>query len=393
MFVNTYNTPILAKLARKNMHNGTTITQFIIEEQRHIEGASGDFTSLLNDVVTACKVISNLVNHGALVGVLGSAGSENIQGETQKKLDIISNEIFMKSNEWAGHLAAMASEEMDEIQPIPKDKPSGKYLLTFDPLDGSSNIDVNVSVGTIFSILRCPGDINNPTEQDFLQPGADQVCAGYALYGPSTMMVLTTGNGVNGFTLDQNIGEFILSHPGMKIPEDTCEFAVNCSNKRFWEPPVQRYVDECLAGKTGARGKDFNMRWIASMVAEVHRILTRGGIFMYPLDEKMKDKGIDGKLRLLYEASPMSMIVEQAGGASSTGRERIRYGDPARCIALHQRVPVDNPPPGSKNEVERVIRYCCTSELNVSSYCSRPCCLIMVSVILSAIREYPNLSK
>ena len=333
------------------MHNGTTITQFIIEEQRQIAEASGDFTSLLNDVVTACKVISNLVNHGALVGVLGTAGSENVQGETQKKLDIISNEIFMKSNEWAGHLAAMASEEMDEIYPIPKDKPMGKYLLTFDPLDGSSNIDVNVSVGTIFSILHCPGSIENPTEQDFLQPGTHQVCAGYALYGPSTMMVLTTGNGVNGFTLDQNIGEFILTHPDMKIPEDTSEFAINCSNMRFWEPPVKRYVDECLAGKTGERDKDFNMRWIASMVAEVHRILTRGGIFMYPLDEKMKSKGAGGKLRLLYEANPMSMIVEQAGGLSHTGRERIMDIQPDE---LHQRVPVIL---GSKNEVERVIQY------------------------------------
>lgn len=335
------------------MHNNrTTITQFIIEEQRHIHGATGDFTSLLNDIVTACKVISNLVNHGALVGVLGSAESENVQGETQKKLDVIANEVFLGSNEWAGHCAAMASEEMEDIYPIPGKYPRGKYLLLFDPLDGSSNIDVNVSVGTIFSILRCPGECQaRPSVDAFLQAGTEQVAAGYALYGPSTMIVLTTGNGVNGFTLDQNIGEFVLTHPSMTIPEDTQEFAVNASNMRFWEAPVKRYIDECLQGKEGPRGKDFNMRWIASMVAEVHRILTRGGVFMYPLDEKMKAGGKQGKLRLMYEANPMGYIIEQAGGAASTGRERILDIKPE---GIHQRVPVIL---GSKNEVERVAGY------------------------------------
>ena len=333
------------------MHNGTTITQFIIREQHKIDSATGDFTSLLNDIVTACKVISNLVNKGQLIGVLGSAGSENVQGETQKKLDIITNEVFLKSNEWAGHLSAMASEEMDEIYEIPTQYPRGKYLLTFDPLDGSSNTDVNVSVGTIFSILRCPGERVCPNKDAFLQPGVYQVAAGYALYGPSTMMVLTTGNGVNGFTLDQDIGEFILTHPNMTIPVQTREFAINASNMRFWEAPVKRYVDECLAGSDGPRGEDFNMRWIASMVAEVHRILTRGGIFMYPIDDKMKAKGGTGKLRLMYEANPMSFIVEQAGGAASTGRERIMELKPDD---LHQRVPVIL---GSRDEVERVVGY------------------------------------
>ncbi len=333
------------------MHNGTTITQFIIEEQRKIEGATGDFTSLLNDIVTACKVISNMVNKGELIGVLGSAGSENVQGETQKKLDILTNEVFLRSNEWAGHLSAMASEEMEGIYEIPSQYPRGKYLLTFDPLDGSSNTDVNVSVGTIFSILRCPGERVCPNRDAFLQPGTQQVAAGYALYGPSTMMVLTTGNGVNGFTLDQDIGEFILTHPNMTIPEDTREFAINCSNMRFWELPVKRYVDECLAGAEGPRGEDFNMRWIASMVAEVHRILTRGGIFMYPLDAKMKARGAEGKLRLMYEANPMGFIIEQAGGAASTGRQRILEVQPKD---LHQRVPVIL---GSRNEVERVVAY------------------------------------
>ncbi len=331
------------------MHSGTSITQFIIEEQRRIADATGDFTSLLNDVVTACKVISNAVSKGALVGVMGSANSENIQGETQKQLDVITNDIMLRSNEWAGHLAAMASEEMDDIYPIPERYPRGKYLLVFDPLDGSSNVDVNISVGTIFSILRCPGDGKTASAQAFLQPGTQQICAGYAIYGSSTMLVLTTGHGVNGFTLDRDIGEFILTHPNMTIPADSKEFAINASNQRFWEPAVQRYVDECLAGKNGPRGKDFNMRWVASMVAEVHRILTRGGIFLYPMDSRIKAQG--GKLRLLYEANPMSMLIEQAGGAASTGYKRILDLQPQ---GLHQRVPVIL---GSKNEVETVVGY------------------------------------
>ncbi|MFA5627172.1 MAG: class 1 fructose-bisphosphatase [Thiohalomonadaceae bacterium] len=334
------------------MHNHrTTITQFIIEEQRQIPGATGDFTSLLNDIVTACKVISNLVSQGALIGVLGGAGTENVQGEDQKKLDVISNEVFIKANEWAGHLAAMASEEMDDVYQIPSQYPRGKYLLTFDPLDGSSNIDVNVAVGTIFSILRYKGKSVSPSAEDFLQRGTEQVCAGYAIYGPSTMMVITTGRGVHGFTLDQNIGEFILTHPNMIIPVDTQEFAINTSNLRFWEPPVKRYVEECMAGKKGPRGKDFNMRWVASMVAEVHRILTRGGVFIYPLDSKMKAIGQEGKLRLLYEANPMSFIIEQAGGATIDGKHRIMDVQPSD---LHQRIPVIL---GSKNEVELLGKY------------------------------------
>lgn len=331
------------------MHTGTTLTQFIIEDQRHIEGASGDFTALLNDIVTAVKIISNAVNKGALIGVMGALDSENVQGETQKKLDVITNEIMIQNNEWAGHLAGMASEEMDEVYSIPSQYPLGKYLLVFDPLDGSSNVDINISVGTIFSILRAPTAEKAAVTEDFLQPGTKQVCAGYALYGSSTMLVLTTGNGVNGFTLDQDVGEFILTHPNMKIPADTREFAINASNQRFWEPPVQRYVSECLAGTTGPRGRDFNMRWVASMVAEVHRILTRGGIFMYPRDTKDPTK--PGRLRLMYEASPMSFIVEQAGGVSSTGYERIMDVVPED---LHQRVPVIL---GSKNEVEVVLSY------------------------------------
>jgi fructose-1,6-bisphosphatase I len=248
-----------------------------------------------------------------------------------------------------GHLAAMLSEEVEGIIRTPSGMPKGDYLVAFDPLDGSSNIDVNISVGTIFSVLRCPAGITEPTAEDFLQLGTEQVCAGFCVYGPVTMMVVTTGNGVNGFTLDRDLDEFILTHPKMTIPEETAEFAINMSNQRFWEPPVQRYIDECLLGVDGAREKDFNMRWVASMVAEVYRVLTRGGIFMYPLDTKLKTEG--GKLRLMYEASPMSFIIEQAGGVSSTGRMRIMAIQPE---GLHQRVPVIL---GSKKEVERLVLY------------------------------------
>lgn len=333
------------------MIESKTLTQFIIEEQRSISDATGEFTLLINDIATSCKAISDGVNHGALAGVLGSAGSENVQGEAQKKMDVLSNDIMLDINGRNGHVKAMASEEMEDIAPVPQGRTHGKYLLVFDPLDGSSNMDVNVSVGTIFSVLKAPEGISEPTAMDFLQPGTQQVCAGYALYGPSTMMVLTTGNGVNGFTLNKDIGEFILTHPNMMIPEDTQEFAINMSNQRFWEAPVKRYIDECVNGKEGPRDKDFNMRWVASMVAEVHRILTRGGIFMYPIDEKIKSKGMGGKLRLMYEANPMSLIVEQAGGASTTGRERILDLQPQD---IHQRVPVIL---GSKNEVERLRAY------------------------------------
>lgn len=281
--------------------------------------------------------------------MLGSAGTENVQGETQKKLDVLSNEILLEANEWGGHLAALASEEMDDPHPIPHRYPKGEYLLVFDPLDGSSNIDVNISVGTIFSVLRCPEGVRDPDERAFLQPGSRQVAAGYAVYGSSTVLVLTFGDGVHVFTLDREQGSFILSAANVKIPEDTGEFAINMSNLRHWEAPMRRYIEELLAGKTGPRGRDFNMRWVASMVADVHRILTRGGIFIYPRD--LKDASKPGKLRLMYEANPMAMIVEQAGGAATTGRERILDIVPTR---LHQRVPVFL---GSKNEVERATAY------------------------------------
>ncbi len=325
-----------------------TLTQFLIEQQR--KGLMDANLRLLMEVVArAVKAIAVNVSKGALAGVLGEAGSDNVQGEAQKKLDVIANDILIQANEWGGHLAAMASEEVEEIRPIPSDYPKGGFLLLFDPLDGSSNIDVNISVGTIFSVLRCPECAGAPTEADFMQPGTEQVAAGYSVYGPSTQLVLTIGDVVHGFTLDREMGSFIYTHPDMTIPEDTKEYAINASNQRFWEAPVQRYVAELQAGKEGPRERDFNMRWVASMVADVHRILTRGGIFMYPMDSKMKEQG--GKLRLMYEANPMAMIVEAAGGAASTGRERILDIQPTR---LHQRVPVVL---GSKNEVERVVSY------------------------------------
>lgn len=329
--------------------NGKSVIQFIVEEQRANPGATGDLSGLLNDIVSACKQISHLVGRIGIFGLGGYADSENVQGETQKKLDVISNEVMIDHLKWTGHLAAMASEENEEIIQIPARYPKGKYLICFDPLDGSGNIDINFSVGTIFSILRAPKASKNPSLKDFMQPGTEQVCAGFCIYGPSTMLVMTTGRGVNGFTLDRDVGEFILTHPNMRIPKDTAEFAINVSNHRFWEEPVRRYIDECIQGVDGGREKNFNMRWNASMVAEIYRILTRGGVFMYPMDSRLVKQG--GRLRLMYEANPMSFIIEQAGGMSTTGYQRIMEVKPED---IHQRVPVIL---GSQNEIERLIKY------------------------------------
>jgi fructose-1,6-bisphosphatase len=326
-----------------------TLTRFLIEEQRRFNHATGGFTGLLNDVRLACKRIARVIGKGALSDALGTAGTTNVQGEAQMKLDVLANDIFVRTNEWGGQLMGMLSEEMDDPYPIPAEYPRGKYLLLFDPLDGSSNIDVNVSVGSIFSVLRCPEGVSEPAEKDFLQPGTRQVCAGYAIYGPSTMLVLTTGRGVNGFTLDREIGEFMLTHPDITIEADTAEFAINASNSRYWEPAIKRYVNECLQGQTGPRGRDFNMRWIASLVAETHRILMRGGVFMYPRDRKDLSKA--GRLRLLYEANPIGMLIEQAGGRASTGHQPILEVQPQ---AAHERIGFVF---GARNEVERIERY------------------------------------
>jgi fructose-1,6-bisphosphatase I len=322
-----------------------SLTQFLIERQR-AGRVNADLRLLIETIARACKAISTRVNKGSLGGGHGSAGSENVQGEIQKNLDVLSNEILLEANEWGGNLAALVSEEMEDVKPTPTHYPRGEYLLLFDPLDGSSNIDVNISVGTIFSVLRCPKGVD-PDEKCFLQPGREQVAAGFAVYGPTTQLVITVGDGAYGFTLDRESFTFVLTSEKIKIPEDTAEFAINASNMRRWEPPVKRYIDECLAGKDGPRGKDFNMRWVASMVADVYRVLSRGGIFMYPRDSKNKD----GRLRLMYEANPMAFIVEQAGGTATDGKTRILDIQPVR---LHQRIAVVL---GSKNEVDRVTSY------------------------------------
>jgi len=327
----------------------TTLTQFLIEERRRHPGASGELNALILDVSLACKAIARAVAGGALAGQHGEAGTANAQGEAQKPLDIAANDIFLRANERGGNLGGMVSEEMEGPAALPADCPRGKYLLAFDPLDGSSNIDVNVAVGSIFSILHAPRPGEDADAGDFLQPGARQVCAGYAIYGPATMFVLTVGTGVHGFTLDPALGEFILTHPGIAISADTGEFAINTSNSRFWEPAVKRYVDECMAGRTGPRGRDFNMRWVASLVAELHRILMRGGVFLYPRDSK--DPAKNGRLRLLYEANPVAFLVEQAGGRASTGYRRVLDVQPE---ALHQRIGFIF---GSANEVERIDEY------------------------------------
>ena len=372
------------------MHRGRiTLDKFVIEERRRAVSAmgEGELGALLNDLVAAFKAIAVTISRGALAGALGSAGRSNAQGEEQKKLDVLANEIMLRYCEWGGRIAGMVSEEQEDFYRIPAHYPRGDYLLAFDPLDGSSNIDVNISVGTIFSILRAPSSDRGPrsgakspktgrsssgsreercqpSADHFLQPGTKQLCAGYAIYGPATMLVLTFGRGVHGFTLDRDIGEFVLTHPGLTIPAETREFAVNASNERFWEAPVRRYVSECLAGRNGPRGKDFNMRWIASLVAEVHRILMRGGLFMYPRDSK--DPSRAGRLRLLYEANPMALIVEQAGGGASTGRERILDLVPT---GLHQRAPLIL---GSRSEVERIAAYYREHELGVDRPFSSP---------------------
>src|SRR6185295_5931132 len=328
-----------------------TLSQFLVARQRDKKLINADLRLLIETIARACKGISTRVNKGALAEGLGAAATKNVHGEAQKTLDVLSNEILLEANEWGGNLAALASEEMEDPRPIPTHYPRGEYLLLFDPLDGSSNIDVNISVGTIFSVLRCPkvesGAYCEPDEKAFLQPGNRQVAAGFAVYGPTTVLVLTVGEGVHGFTLDRETYTFVLTHPEIRIPQETQEFAINTSNARRWEAPVKRYIDECLAGADGPRGKDFNMRWVASMVADVFRVLSRGGIFMYPRDTKNRD----GRLRLMYEANPMAFIVEQAGGAATDGAKRILDLQPK---ALHQRVAVIL---GSKNEVDLVTSY------------------------------------
>jgi fructose-1,6-bisphosphatase len=321
----------------------TTLSKFLIEQLKSSPDGQA-LAALLVDVAAAIKAISAVAAKGALDGHVGALDSVNVRGEAQKPLDVLTNDIVLRHCDWGGLVAGMASEELEKPFDIPSEYSRGRYLLLFDPLDGSQNIDLNVAVGTIFSVLVHARD-DAPVEADYLQAGSKQVAAGYAIYGPSTILVLTVGHGTHGFTLDREIGNFILTHPNLRVPDETDQFAINTSNERFWEPPMRRYVEECKAGKSGPRGRDFNMRWIASMVADVHRILVRGGVFSYPRDNKANKSG---RLRLLYEANPMALLIEQAGGAASTGRARLLDVAPEQ---LHQRVPVVL---GSRCEVERI---------------------------------------
>lgn len=328
-----------------------SLTQFLVEQQHQAHALPAQLRLLIEVVARACKVIGHTVNKGAITGLLGSLEHENVQGEVQKKLDVISNDILREANEWGGHLAALASEEMEAIHPIPHRLPKGEYLLVYDPIDGSSNLDVNGVVGTIFSVLKAPDSSFGRaiTEADFLQPGCRQVAAGYAIYGPQTMLVLSVGTGVHAFSLDREMGSWVQTQERMAIPRSTCEFAVNMANYWHWEPPVRRYVDEVIAGKDGPRSLDFTMRWMGSMVGDVHRVLTRGGVFLYPTDRRPNMQ--HGKLRLMYEANPIAFLVEQAGGLATDGTHRIMDIEPN---GLHQRTGIIL---GSADEVNVIANY------------------------------------
>ena len=312
-----------------------TLTQFLIEQQREAGTLQPQLRLLIEVVARSCKAISHAIGKGALGGVLGSLESENVQGEVQKKLDVIANEMLLEANEWGGHLAAMASEEMETIHLVPNRYPKGEYLLLFDPIDGSSNIDVDLSVGTIFSVLRAAETASGAdvTENDFLQAGQTQVAAGYAVYGPQTILVLTVGAGVHEFTLDREVGSWVMTDTNIRMPGGKREFAINTSNARQWSAEVTQFIDDRVAGAEGPLGKDYNMRWTGSMVADAHRILKRGGVFLYPRD--VRQPGKVGKLRLMYEGNPMAMLMEQAGGAATDGEQRILSIEPS---SLHQRI-------------------------------------------------------
>jgi fructose-1,6-bisphosphatase I len=326
---------------------GTTVTKHIMEMQRHFPGASGDFSGLLSELVVAAKVINRAVNKAGLVDVLGQTGVINIQGEEVQKLDDFANITVIHKMDHTGYLCAMASEEMEDIFEIPDRHPQGgKYTLAFDPLDGSSNIDVNVSIGTIFSIHRKTSTGSKGNEADFLQVGRTQVGAGYIIYGPSTMLVYTAGYGVHGFTLDPSVGEFLLSHPNIKTPAKGKIYSVNEGNYHFWDDRVSKMVDY-FKTPDKATGRPYSSRYIGSLVADFHRNLLKGGIFMYPADTK----NVDGKLRLLYEAAPLAMICQQAGGSAIADGENIMDILPT---ALHQRVPLFI---GSKDDVETCRKF------------------------------------
>ena len=304
-------------------------------------------STALNDVITTVtdvgKTISQLLRKGALADILGEAGNQNVQGEDQKKLDVLANDLLLDALAKNTHCAGVASEELDDATPANDD---GSLLVLFDPLDGSSNIDINMAVGTIFSILPYERQGQTSENSDYLQAGNQQLAAGYLLYGTSTVLALTIADKVVMFSLDPETEDYVLIADNMQIDADTSEYAINSSNYRYWRAPMQQYIDELLAGETGVRGRDFNTRWVAAMVGDVHRILCRGGLFTYPFDTKYAHKA--GKLRLMYEANPMSLLIERAGGGATDAVMRILDIEPTD---IHQRVPVVL---GSKNEVDYV---------------------------------------
>jgi fructose-1,6-bisphosphatase I len=312
------------------MHNKIrTIQQHILDEERMHPEATGDFTALMTTLTLAAKIISREVNKAGLVKILGETGDVNVHGENVTKLDEFAQQTMYRAMGHNGHLCVMASEESEDIIPIPTGSKRGKYVLMFDPLDGSSNIDVNASIGTIFSIhRRITIDKEDGSLEDCLQKGRDQVAAGYFIYGSSTMMVYTTGNGVHGFTLDPSLGEFLLSHESITTPARGKIYSINEGNSHSWDMPTRRYIDYVKENRKD-RGHPYTLRYIGSLVADFHRNLLKGGIFLYP--------GPKGKLRLLYEAAPLAMVVEQAGGAASTGSERILDFQPT---SLHQKIPL-----------------------------------------------------
>ncbi|MDH5543253.1 MAG: class 1 fructose-bisphosphatase [Nitrospinota bacterium] len=329
---------------------GTTVTRLIMDEQRKHPTASGDFSSMLMELIVAMKLISYEVNKAGLLNVLGAAGTNNIQDEEQQKLDVFANNTIFRAMDHTGYLCGMASEENADILEIPKQYPKGKYALVYDPLDGSSNIDANVSIGTIFGIYKKISDGTDYDTEDFLQPGHKMVAGGYTIYGSSTMLVITTGNGngVHGFTLDPNVGEFILSHPNIKTPQKGKIYSVNEGNTPYWDEKTKDVINY-FKDKDKKTGRPYSSRYIGSLVSDFHRNLLYGGIFMYPIDFKEPSKST-GKLRLLYEANPLAFVAENAGGLATDGKNRILDMKPTD---LHQRVPLYI---GSKEDVETAMK-------------------------------------
>jgi fructose-1,6-bisphosphatase I/sedoheptulose-1,7-bisphosphatase len=318
-----------------------SLEEFLIDERKRHTGASGSLNAVILAAARACKLIAHQVAAGRLSGPAGPASTDDNPGRIAE----LAEEVFTRMMRSSGHLAGLLSAGTDT--PIALDK-QGKYLLLVEPLDGAPNLELNVAAGSIFSVLRAGSAEQDPAIEDFLQPGQEQVCAGYAIYGPATLLVLTVGTGVHGFTLDPTLGEFVLTHPGLRVVEETSVFAINAVNRRLWEPAVRRYVDECAAGESGPRNRDFSMRWFASQAAETHRILMRGGVFLNPRDP---DQSASGQARLLYDANPIAFIIEQAGGRATTGHRPILGIAPQ---ALHQEVALIF---GSRVEVERIERY------------------------------------